>query len=534
MGWIINTYDFLIIGGGSAGCVLANRLSADPAISVCLLEAGPRDSNPFIHMPMGVAALQTHNTLNWRYVTTRQIHCNDRQFVWSQGRTLGGCSSINGSVYIRGNAEDYNQWSKLGNTGWTFEEVLPYFKKLEHFDSSLPSDLGHDGPLNIMEHARFVNPLANVFLQAAHECGFNINENFNWHEQEGVGLFQVTHKGGERVSNADAYLHPVEDRKNLTIKTNAHVIKLLIKDKKAIGIRYYQAGHVHDIFARREVIVSAGTIVSPTILLHSGIGPANELRAANIPLTLDLPGVGENLQDHIDIHLTSFEKTTLGISARPKLFLKNIYGLVNYLVNKHGPFTNNISQAGGFLKLDPKHIQPDIQYHFIPCFYPREGKVPYFDSAYTIETALLHPRTRGRITVVSNDPFIRPLIDPNYFADEQDLDDITQGFMRAREIFSQPAFQRHSRGEFEPGANVKTIVEIQNYIRTNSQTASHPVGTCKMGHDDLSVVDDHLRVYGIKNLRVVDASVMPLEISGNTNAAVTMIAEKAADLILSD
>lgn len=535
------SFDFVIAGGGSAGCVLANRLSASGKWQVCLVEAGPADSSPFIRMPAGIIPLIRSRILNWSYWTTPQRHCGQRAMYWPRGRTLGGSSSINGMCYVRGHAADYDHWARLGNDGWAFDDVLPYFRRLEHFEAidkvrDGPRYHGRGGPLNVAE-PRYVNPLMRRFVEAATQAGHVPTDDFNGPQQEGVGLYHTTQKDGQRCSNARAYLEPARGRPNLTIITRAQATRVLFEGKRAVGLRYLHAGRYTDLRARVEVIASAGAIGSPQLLLLSGLGARAELERHGIETVHELPGVGENLQDHLDIHVTVAEKTRHALSLRPLGLLKTIANAFRYLFGRRGELTSNFAQAGGFLRSEPGEPVPDLQFHFVPFVYANHGQslAPLFRHyAYTLMTCQLRPASRGTVRLANADPLTAPRIDANYLSDERDLEALVRGLKHARAVLAQPAFAAHRGAEMEPGAEVQDDEQIRAYIRAKAETVYHPVGTCRMGRDAMAVVDPRLRVHGIEGLRVVDASVMPTLIGGNTNAPTTMIAERAADLILQD
>lgn len=528
-------FDYIIVGGGSAGCVLANRLSEDVRHSVCLIEAGSKDTNPLIHMPGGIFAILPSQILNWNFWTTPQKNCNNRKMYCPRGRTLGGSSSINAMCYIRGNPRDYDQWAELGNSGWSYKEVLPYFKKLENFTLGENEFHGSGGPLNIVGPS-YINPLTHAFLDAAKEAGYSINSDFNGKAQEGVGFYHMPQIKGKRCSNAVGYLRSADARKNLTIITRAQAVQILFKDKRAIGIRYIKNKKYIDIFAKKEVIIASGAIGSPHLLLLSGVGPIDELKKHRIEVIHPLPGVGKNLQDHLDIHITCLEKTRLGTSLHPSNWWNLIKNLFRYIFKKEGELTSNFVTGGGFLKSNVTQLTPDLQWHFIPIYFTDHGQklLPAFKHyAYTLLTCYLHPKSRGEITLQSSDPLIPPNINPNYLDNNDDLDMLITGFKKARELLSEPAFAPHLLKEVEPGETIQTDEQIAQYIRERSETVYHPVGTCKMGVDNMAVVDPELKVHGLQSLRIVDASIMPTIISGNTNAPTTMIAEKAASMILS-
>jgi len=534
-------YDFVIVGGGSAGCVLANRLSASGKWQVLLLEAGPADSNPFIKIPNGVIPLIRSDALNWKFWTTPQKSCGGRPMFWPRGRTLGGSSAINAMCYIRGHAWDYDHWASLGNDGWSYREVLPYFRKMENFEAidKLPGATefhGRGGPLNVAEH-RYVNPLMTAFVDAAQQAGYRKTDDFNGAQQEGIGFYHVMQKDGERCSNAHGFLAPALGRPNLKVITGAHAARVLFEGKRAAGVRYLHNGRYAEALARREVILSAGAIGSPHLLLLSGVGPRAQIEQHGIQPVHELPGVGENLQDHLDIHVTWEEKTRHAVSLHPASLWRSLKALFQYLFGRRGELTTNLAQAGGFLKSDAAQPIPDLQWHLVPFIYSDHGQnlTPLFKYyAFTLMTCFLRPESRGSVRLASADPLARPLIDANYLATPRDMEALVQGFKQARKVLEQPAFAPHRLQELEPGAAVQSDEQIRDFIRRRAETVYHPVGTCKMGRDAMAVVDARLRVHGLGGLRVVDASIMPTLVGGNTNAPTTMIAERAADLILRD
>jgi len=538
----VNSYDFVIVGGGSAGCVLANRLSASGKWQVLLLEAGPADRNPFIHIPAGIIPVIRSDKLNWKFWTTPQRNCGGRPMFWPRGRTLGGSSAINAMCYIRGHAWDYDHWASLGNEGWAYQDVLPYFRRGENFEAidRVPGARefhGSGGPLNVAEH-RYVNPLMDAFVEAAQQAGYARTPDFNGAQQEGVGYYHVMQKDGQRCSNARAFLTPALNRPNLKVVTGAHAAKVLFENKRAVGVRYLRDGRYAEARARREVILSAGAIGSPQLLLLSGVGPRAQIELHGIPLVHELPGVGENLQDHLDIHVTWKEKTRHAITLHWTSLWRTLKGVFQYLFSgRSGELTSNLAQAGGFIKSDPAQPIPDLQWHIVPFIYSDHGQnlAPLFKHyAYTLLTCFLRPESRGSLRLASADPLAPPLIDANYLATPRDLEALVRGLKLARAVLAQPAFAPHGVEEMEPGAAVRSDEQIRDYIRRRAETVYHPVGTCKMGRDAMAVVDPRLRVHGLQGLRVADASVMPTLIGGNTNAPTTMIADKAADLILQD
>lgn len=530
-----NKFDYIIVGGGSAGCVLANRLSANPVHRVCMLEAGPRDWSPFIHIPLAILMDIHSKILDWKFWTVPQKNCANRPIFWPRGRTLGGGSSINAMCYVRGNPHDYNEWAKLGCNGWSYKDVFPLFKKMENFEPGENKHHGIGGPMNVATHL-YINPLMKAFLDAGQQAGYPIIEDYNAEQQEGIGYFYVTEKSGKRCSNADGYLHPIESRKNLTVITNAHVTKVLFESKRAIGVQYLSDKQTIEIYANKEIILSAGTIGTPQILMLSGVGPRSEIEKHGIKLIHHLPGIGENLQDHLDIHITCLDKTRTSISFRISYLWRLLAGIVKYFTKHTGELTSNYTQAVGFTKSRPDLPAPDLQWHFAPSVYTNSGlnlKPMFKYYGYTLMVCHLHPKSRGRITLRDPNPLSKPLIDANYLAHDSDLDALVTGFKKTRSILEQTAFSPYYQSELQPGVHIKSDDEIKKYIRENAETIYHPIGTCKMGCDEMSVVDPQsLKIYGLDNIRVIDASIMPTVTSGNTNAPTTMIAEKGASFIL--
>jgi choline dehydrogenase len=535
----MNNFDYIIVGGGSAGCVLANRLSSDPAVKVCLLEAGPADKSPFIRMPIGIVFMMMSRTMNWRYYTEPQPFLNNRYLYWPRGKTLGGSSSSNAMVYTRGHAADYDQWASLGNPGWSYADVLPLFKRSEHHERGATPFHGVNGPLNVAD-LRTPNLLSGVFVQAGVETGQVRNNDFSGASQEGVGLYQVTQKNGERWSVSRAYLHPVMARPNLTVVTDALASRVLFAGKRAIGVNYLKGGKELTVLASREVILSGGAINSPQLLMLSGVGPADELARHKIPLVHALPGVGQNLQDHLDVLVVHkcVKPVSLGISFRN--LLAQSWHLLTYLVQRKGPLTTNAAEGGGFVKSDASQAIPDLQYHFTPATLDDHGRnlsraaFTLFGHGYALHVCDLRPKSRGAIGLNSSDPRQAAMIEPNYLSHPDDMATLVKGVKAARKLLAAKAFDPYRGEELFPGQQVQTDDEIRDFIRRKAGTIYHPVGTCKMGQDPMAVVDARMKVHGMTGLRVVDASIMPTLVGGNTNAPTVMIAEKAADMILQE
>lgn len=526
-----NGVDYVIVGGGSAGCVLAARLSEDPAVQVALLEAGPADTSVLIHCPAGLALLAKNGQANWAFETEPQPGLNGRRGYQPRGKVLGGSSSVNAMIYARGHRADYDAWAAAGNPGWGWDDVLPYFKRAEHNERGADAWHGTGGPLNVMD-LRSPSRFGQVFIEAARQAGFPENRDFNGAEQEGVGMYQVTHKAGERYSAAKAYLAPNRGRPNLHIITGAHATKVLFEGRRAIGVAYREGRTAMELRARREVILSSGALLSPQLLMLSGVGPGEQLRAFGIPVVHDLPGVGSNLHDHVDVvqvvnaaHLTDL----FGLSGAG--LLNAIRGILEWRRHRTGLLTTNFAEAGGFIKSAPSEALPDLQLHFVIGKLVDHGRKTVFGHGYSCHVCLLRPRSRGSIGLRSPDPFAAPRIDPNFLSDPDDVRRLVRGFQVMRGILAQPALAGHRGQELPVSAAARTDAEIEQFVRNFADTIYHPVGTCRMGSDAGAVVDAQLRVHGVDGLRVVDASVMPSIVGGNTNAPVIMIGEKAADLI---
>jgi choline dehydrogenase len=517
-------YDYIIVGAGSAGCVLANRLTEDEKTKVLLLEAGEPDKKKEIHIPVAFGKL-FKSSCDWTYYTEPQRNLNNRSLFWPRGKMLGGSSSMNAMIYIRGHRADFDKWRELGNEGWSYADVLPYFKKAEHQERGASEYHGAGGPLNVAD-LRLINPISRAFPAAGKELGFSLNDDFNGAEQEGFGFYQVTQKNGQRWSAAAGYLKPVLRRKNLTVYTGAHVTRILFEGTRAVGVEYIQNGHADSARAEKEIILSGGAINSPQLLMLSGIGPANHLKQLGVSVVIDLQGVGQNLQDHLlaPVAYSSTKPITL---ANADSFLN----IVNYLLFKRGQLTSNLAETGGFVKTDSSLSLPDLQFHAGATYYINHGFILPEGHGLTICPTLIRPKSIGQLTLRSNDPFSAPTIEPSYLDHEEDLRTLVKGIKLAIELAHTKSLSAYrGKAYFE---NLKTESDIIEHICNTAETIYHPTGTCKMGKDSMAVVDSQLRVHGANSLRVVDASIMPEIVGGNPNAAVVMIAEKAADLIKS-
>jgi len=521
-------YDYVIVGAGAAGCAVAHRLSADPATTVLLLEAGGRDWSPLVHMPVGFTKLSGPR-YNWEFSTVPQPQLNHREMWYPQGRTLGGSTSINAMIYIRGQKEDYEAWAAMGNPNWSFDEVLPFFRRAEANERLNDRYHSSVGAVSVVEQVQH-NALSKAFIRAAQELGVSYNADFNGACQEGVGWYDVTQKNARRDSASTAYLKPIRNRPNLTIQTHARGRKIIVENGRAVGLDYTLKTEPASVRVDRELILSSGAVNSPRLMLLSGIGPGEQLHALGVPVVHDLPGVGKNLQDHMDVYLTAATAAvSYNTSDRPD---KALLAGLQYVTTRTGPITACVCEAGMFVRSTPDVPTPDIQMHALPAYVIDHGRMRIRGHGMTINTCHLRPRSIGSVTLHTADPDDQPAVDPAFLTDPYDWEKSLEGFRWGREMMRSKAYQPFVVKEFLPSPEVKTDKEIRNYVRQWAKTDYHPVGTCKMGNDELAVVDQELKVRGMDGLRVIDASIMPKLISGNTMATSTMIGEKGAHHVL--
>ena len=526
-------FDYIVVGAGSAGCVLANRLSADGKHSVLLLEAGPKDTNVWIHVPLGYGRLFKEKTVNWMYQTEPEPGLDGRTVFQPRGKVLGGSSSINGLLYVRGQHEDYDRWRQRGNSGWGYDDVLPYFKKAENQARGADEFHGVGGPLPVSELS-YADPLSAAFIEAAAETGIPRNADFNGATQEGAGYFQTTTRHGRRASTAVAYLRPARSRTNLHIETAALAQRILFAGRRAVAVEYRKDGALRTARARKEILVCSGAYNSPQLLQLSGVGPADLLRRHGIDVVLDAAGVGNDLQDHLQVRVVMRCTQRITLNDVVNSPARKVMAGLRYAAFRTGPLSIAAGTSGAFFKTNPRLSTPDVQIHFLPFSTDKMGEKLHSFSGFTASVCQLRPESRGSLRIRSADPAVPPEIRINYLATEVDRTTNVEGLKILRKILHAPALRPYVVDEVDPGAKVTTDEELLNYCRQRGSTIYHPTSTCRMGSDPLAVVDQRLRVRGLDALRVVDGSVMPDLVSGNTNAVIIMIAEKASEMILQD
>lgn len=527
------TFDYVIVGAGSAGCVLANRLSADPGVRVALLEAGGRDLNPWLHIPAGYFRTMFNPSLTWQFGAGPEPYLDGRIVAWPRGRVLGGCSAVNGLLYVRGQAQDFDTWRQLGNAGWSYQDVLPYFKRAEDQERGADEHHGAGGPLGVSD-VHMKNPLCETYIAACIAAGIPPTTDFNGGSQEGVGYYQLTTRKGRRCSTAVGYLNPARSRKNLAIITNAEVERIALDGGRATGVVYRRGGQTRSAMAVREVLLAAGAIGSPQLLQVSGIGPGPVLQSAGVEVRHELPGVGENLQDHYQARFVYDCSLPASLNDVWHSRIMQLRTGLEYVFSRSGILTIGAGVVGVFARSRPGLEAPDVQVHFMPLSAERPGQDMHPFSGVTASVCQLRPESRGVIAITAPGPATPPSIVANYLASETDCEVLLAGMHMLRRIARQPEFARYVKREFLPGPSVETDEDLLAFAKAKGTTIFHPCGTCKMGRDPMAVVDERLRVHGLAGLRVIDASIMPTLTSGNTNAPTIMIAEKASDMIRED
>jgi choline dehydrogenase len=528
----VESYDYIVVGAGSAGCVLANRLSENSSNRVLLLEAGPRDTSPWIHIPVGYYKSIANPAIGWGYETEPVPGSNNRRISWPRGKVLGGSSSINGLIYIRGQAEDFDHWRQLGNSGWDWDSVKPYFIRSEGRDRGADAFHGGDGPLGVSDVHR--HELCDAYIEAARQAGIPYNDDFNGASQEGVGYFQLTTRRGLRSSTAVGYLKPARTRPNLKVETGALATRIVFDGRRATGITYRRDGEIRTASVAKELVLSGGAINSPQLLQLSGVGPGSLLRDHGIEVVNDLPGVGGSLQDHYQVRSIYDCNRRLSVNDEVRSPLHKVAAGLRWALFRTGPLAIGGGHVGLFARTRPELETPDVQFHFIRFSADGPGGKLHDFSGVTVSVCQLRPESRGSIHIRSADAQTPPAIQPNYLDTRGDRDTIVAALQLARKIVQIPAMKSYVRREVLPGADVNTDEEMLEYAREQGSTIFHPTSTCRMGQDDMAVVDERLRVRGLQSLRVADASVMPTVVSGNTNAACVMIGEKASDMLLQD
>ncbi|WDT85068.1 choline dehydrogenase [Alteromonas sp. 009811495] len=525
------TFDYIIVGAGSAGCVLANRLSENPKHSVLLLETGGSDKSIFIKMPTALSIPMNTDKYAWQFHTEEEPYLNNRKMHCPRGKVLGGSSSINGMVYVRGHAKDFDEWEAHGAKDWNYQACLPYFQKAESWYKGNDAYRGGNGEIGVNNGNEMKNPLYTAFVKAGEQAGYDITADYNGRQQEGFGPMHMTVKNGVRSSTSREYLDPVKSRKNLTVVTGALVTKVLLEDKKATGVEYQVKGKTHNAISGKEVILSAGSIGSPHILQLSGIGETHALNAAGIEVKHHLPGVGQNLQDHLEFYFQYKCKQPITLNRKLGLISKGLIG-ARWLLNRSGLGATNHFESCAFIRSKPQVEWPDIQYHFLPAAIRYDGKSAFDGDGFQVHVGHNKPKSRGSVTIQSSDPKVPPKIVFNYLQHKEDIEGFRACVRLTREIISQSAFDDFRDGEIQPGEHIQSDEEIDAFVRDAVESAYHPSCSCKMGEDDMAVVDSDTKVHGIKGLRVVDSSIFPTIPNGNLNAPTIMVAEKAADIIL--